>query len=82
MNVEYNLGCDRSLDKLPDVLTVEDVKAVLRCGKNTVSELLRTGQLKGWKIGTRWKIAKTALVDYIQRAERTNDDGERLHHTA
>ena len=48
-----------------DILTVYDVAEALFIGKNRVYELLEEGQLKGFRIGTVWKIPKMALEEYV-----------------
>lgn len=79
MSVVYTRNGGSLLDNLPDVLVVPDVQQVLRINRNMASELLRTGQIKGWKVGSRWRIAKSALIAYIERAER--NDSDRITHS-
>lgn len=50
-----------------DVLTVAEVMEVLYCGKNTVYEILNSGELAGFRIGHTWKIPKASIIDYIER---------------
>mgnify|MGYP004711020605 FL=1 len=57
------------------ILTPEDVMEELCIGKNTVYALLSSGELKAFKIGTKWKIPKKALDDYIDKniTQKGND---------
>lgn len=54
-----------NLDDLPDVLTVAEVREVLRLGEHTVYALIRTGRLRALRAGRRWIIPKDAVVDFL-----------------
>lgn len=52
-------------------LSVADVARLLQCSENHVTDLLRTGQMVGVKVGARrWAITETAyeafLVEHTQ----------------
>ena len=49
----------------PDVLTVDEVTAFLRIGRNTAYEAIRTGLLPCVRVGRRILIPKSALVRLI-----------------
>jgi excisionase family DNA binding protein len=49
------------LDELPDVLTADEVADVLRLGRNTVYDALRTGTIPSVRIGRRLLVPKAAL---------------------
>ena len=53
-----------------DVLTVSDVAEILYVGRNTVYELLNSGELKGFRIGKTWRITKESLVSFISKRSR------------
>ena len=54
------------MDKSLEILTVEDVCEALGVGRNTVGRLIKNGQLKAFKVGSRvYKIPKVSLDDYI-----------------
>lgn len=60
------------LNEYGDVLTVEDVMEILGIGKNTTYELLRTGEIKCFRIKGKWKIPKQSIIGYInEQANRT-----------
>ena len=50
-----------------EVLTVTDVAELLYVGKNTVYELLSSGDLQGFRIGRSWRIPRENLEEYIVR---------------
>lgn len=49
-----------------EVLTVTDVSDALVIGRNRVYELLRSGELKGFRVGkSSWRIPRECLEEYI-----------------
>ncbi len=50
----------------PDIMTFKECREVLKVGKNTMLDLLHSGQLEGFKIGRRWRITKEALIEYLK----------------
>lgn len=50
------------------VLSVSEVAEYLGVGKNRIYELLNTGKLKGFRMGSTWKISRMALENYILNA--------------
>ena len=54
--------------KMPDIpyiMTFKQCQEVLKVGKNTLLDLIHTGQLQAFRVGNRWKITRDALVQYI-----------------
>ncbi len=62
MDRQHEVG---ALQDLPDVLIVEDVARVLRCGRNAIYELVASGSLRSAKIGRSIRIPKTALIEFL-----------------
>ena len=53
--------------ELPAVLTVAEVAAYLRLDPRTVeTNLLRPGVLHAKKVGSRWRITREAVVEYLK----------------
>ena len=52
-------------EKFPAILTPLDVMDILGVGKNTVYNLLASGQLKGFRIGKNWRITGDALEEFL-----------------
>lgn len=48
-----------------EILTTDEVMDYLLIGRNTLYELLRSKKIKGFKIGSCWKIPRKAVDDYI-----------------
>lgn len=60
-------------EKENSILTILDVSEVaeyLGVGKNRVYELLNTEKLKGFRMGSTWKISRMALENYILNASK------------
>ena len=49
-----------------ELLTVDEVAEVLYLGKNTVYELLSSGELKGIKFGRVWRIPRNSIKVMIE----------------
>ena len=52
------------------VLSVSEVAEYLGVGKNRVYELLNDGSLKGFRMGSTWKISRMASENYILNASQ------------
>lgn len=50
---------------LEELISIDDLCDVLNIGKNAAYNLLKTGQIKSFRIGRVWKIPKAAVQDYI-----------------
>lgn len=51
----------------PDVLTVEEVKEILQIGRRTAYRLIERNELQHFKIGTKIRIPKQCLINYLNR---------------
>jgi len=50
-----------------EILTVEELMELLYIGKNTAYRLLKSGEIRAFRIGRVWKIPREAVTDYIVR---------------
>lgn len=48
------------------IISIDDACDQLQIGKSGLYQLLRTKQLKAFKIGRNWKIPTTSIKEYIQ----------------
>lgn len=53
------------LNDYRDVLTVKDVCEILRIGRKTAYDLLKSGKLAYRKIGRCYKIPKETVIEYL-----------------
>jgi len=47
------------------LITIEELFEMLSIGKNTTYRLLKTNQIKAFKIGRIWKIPRDAVSQYV-----------------
>lgn len=59
---------EKMLDNCNDVLTVKELKEVLRIGFNKVYELIKNGDIKSIRVGNKIIVPKTAVLEYLQTA--------------
>lgn len=48
-----------------DMISLDDLCEMLSIGKNTAYCLLKTNQIKAFKIGRIWKIPRDAVSQYV-----------------
>ena len=49
----------------PDILTAEQLQEILHVGKSTTYRLLRTGEIRSFKVGRQFRVPKEYLLDYL-----------------
>lgn len=54
--------------ELPAVMTFDEAREYLFIGRNLLLGLLHSGELKGIKIGNKWRIHKENLIDYAKNS--------------
>lgn len=52
---------------LPLAYKVEELIPILRIGRNTAYELVRSGQIRSVRIGRTYRIPREALEDYLRK---------------
>jgi len=52
----------------PDIVRIEDLQAMLQIGRNSVYTLLKQGLIKSIKIGKKYIIPKSAVIDFVKTA--------------
>ena len=56
----------KTLNALPDVLTVADVCFILSASKPTVLKLAKEEGSPFFKVGQSWRVLKSELLDYLK----------------
>ena len=54
----------RSFEELPLTLRVEDLMPILKIGRNTAYELVRSGQMKSIRVGRQIRIPKSEVFRF------------------
>lgn len=55
-----------------DLITVDTLCRKLQVSENTAYQLLKTGQLKGFKVGRMWRIPQTSFDSYVSSQLENN----------
>ena len=53
-------------ERIPEIMTLQECCMLLKVGKNTMLDMLHDGRIQGFKIGSRWKIPKESVVEFIR----------------
>jgi excisionase family DNA binding protein len=53
------------LARLPEMLTVKEVAAILRVGRNQLYQAVARGEVRAVRIGRTIRIPKTVLLDLL-----------------
>lgn len=51
----------------PDVVSISELQSMLRIGRNTAYTLLKSGAVQSIKVGKRYIIPKTSVIDFLAR---------------
>jgi excisionase family DNA binding protein len=51
---------------IPPIMTTRECAQILKVGKNTLLDLIHSGELDAFKVGCRWKITRDAVIDFIK----------------
>lgn len=49
----------------PDVITIDDLQSMLHIGRNTAYKMLQDNIIKTLKIGKKYIIPKTSVVNFV-----------------
>ena len=53
-------------DEYNDMLSVDDLMEILGIGKNAAYDLLRSDELKCFRLKGRWKTPKESVIEYVR----------------
>lgn len=53
------------LESCSDILTVEDLQAVLKIGRNTAYDYIKSGEVPSFRVGRQIRIYKKALEEAL-----------------
>lgn len=56
------------LENYPDVLSLKDVREILKVGQNVGLRLLGTGIIKSFKVAGKYRVLKSDLVEFISKS--------------
>ena len=58
------------LEEYNALMTVQELMETLNIGRNSVYELLNSGEISAFRIGRSWKILKDSVIYYINQWSR------------
>jgi excisionase family DNA binding protein len=61
-----------TLDSYGDVLTVRELAAVLRIGKNAAYDLVRAGTVTSIRVGHKYLVPKNRIFDFLKTMNYTD----------
>ena len=63
---------ERHMEKLDQytVLTPREIMDILGIGKNSIYDLLNSGQLQGFRVGRSWRVTEDALEEFMLSSPR------------
>ena len=50
---------------IPEIMTFNECKEILKIGKNTLLDLIHNGELDAFKVGNRWKITRESVEEFV-----------------
>ena len=51
---------------IPEIMTFNECKDILKVGKNTLLDLIHNGELGAFKVGNRWKITRESVEEFVR----------------
>lgn len=54
-------------ENYPDILTLKQAQDMLHIGRNSMLDLIYSGEIEAFKIKGKWRILKSDLILYIRR---------------
>lgn len=61
-------------EDLPLVLRVEDLMPLLSIGRNTAYALVRSGQIRSFRIGRCYRIPKDSVAEYLGKVRENTQN--------
>ena len=55
------------LNNTKDILTLKELQGLLHIGKNTALRLVQIGEIKAFRVGKQWRIARENVIRYLKR---------------
>ena len=55
------------LNNTKDILTLKELQKLLHIGKNTALRLVQSGEIKAFRVGNQWRIARENVIRYLKR---------------
>ena len=60
-----------AFENLPLLLTVEEMAAVLRIGRNPAYHLVKDGSIQSIRVGRSIRVPRNALIQFVERTQQS-----------
>ena len=60
---------DNIFTEYRDIVTSKELQEMLNMGRNTVMNLLKSGEIQSMRVGRVYKIPKLWVIDYLNECE-------------
>ena len=64
---------NRSVERRPTIMTLEEVAKYLRVHKSTVYRMAREGTIPSTKVANQWRFKKARIDEWLLEREREGD---------
>lgn len=58
---------------MSELLDIRQVQNILKLSERTVFRLIKSGELRGFKAGSKWRFEMSDIQAYINRQRQKND---------
>ena len=58
-----------TVDNLEEMLTLREASNMLKVGRNTMYELVRSGEIPARKVRSEWRIVRRRLLEWMYSGE-------------
>lgn len=74
-NNTYKFTRENTFTEYPDLVTTDDMRAMLHIGKNKVYELINTKQIQTIRIGDKGRkhyVPKIEIIEYMNKSQKVS----------
>lgn len=57
------------LEQYPDILTIKDCQEILKVSRGMILKLIHEDELSAFRVGNRWRIYRTALLNFVEKSD-------------
>lgn len=69
-NINIEMGGSKVIEEftaLPDIMTLKQCQKALQIGRNSMLEMVNSGELDAFKLKGSWRIRKKSLIEFVER---------------
>ncbi|MDP3385585.1 MAG: helix-turn-helix domain-containing protein [Eubacteriales bacterium] len=58
------------LDKLPEIMTIQELSEFLKVSVITIRRAIDSNQLEAFKVGKGWRIEREAVIEWLDKEQQ------------